>query len=548
MLEDIDLSLIKDESARQLIIRLLNLVESLSADLAAAHNEIQRLRDEINRLKGEKPKPDFKPNSPSSPNDLSSESERKIPRKHSKQPKNHKVKVSREQLLEVERASLPEDAAFKGYEDVIVQDVVFQTDNILFHKEKFYSPSEQKTYLASRTQGYAGQFGPGIKSLILNLYFASQVSQPKIVELLESVGVFISEGQVSNLLIKEQSALHEEKDEIIEAGLRSSPWQQSDDTATSIGGRLHHCHVVCNPLYSAYFTLPKKDRLSVIGALSNQRERTYLFNEEALKYLEKFNISRKVMEEVKKLPNGWEMNEEEMERMLGERVSRAGPQHRRWIKDGCAVASYHKQEESPVVKLLVCDDAPQMKAITEEIALCWVTDGRHYKKLVPVVEHHRKLLEEFLKEYWEYYRELLKYQENPTPEERERLEKRFDELFASRTGYEKLDERIEKTREKKEGLLAVLKHPEVPLNNNRAELAVRARVRKRDVSLSAQTEEGVRAWDTGMTLVETAKKLGVSFYHYIKDRITGTKQMKSLGEEIKERAKEMRLGESWHSG
>lgn len=142
----------------------------------------------------------------------------------------------------------------------------------------------------------------------------------------------------------------------------------------------------------------------------------------------------------------------------------------------------------------------------------------------------------------------MKYQENPTREESERLEKRFDELFATRTGYEKLDERIEKTREKKEGLLAVLKHPEVPLNNNRAELAVRARVRKRDVSLSAQTEEGVRAWDTGMTLVETAKKLGVSFYHYIKDRMTGAREMKSLGEEIKERAKELRLGESWHSG
>ena len=128
------------------------------------------------------------------------------------------------------------------------------------------------------------------------------------------------------------------------------------------------------------------------------------------------------------------------------------------------------------------------------------------------MSNHRKLLEEFRGQYWNYYRELLKYQQNPTLEESERLEKRFDELFRTRTGYQKLDERIEKSREKKEGLLIVLKHAEVPLHNNSAELAVRARVRKRDVSLSAQTEEGVKAWDTGMTLVETAKKLGVSFY------------------------------------
>jgi len=82
-------------------------------------------------------------------------------------------------------------------------------------------------------------------------------------------------------------------------------------------------------------------------------------------------------------------------------------------------------------------------------------------------------------------------------------------------------------------LLAVLRHPEVPLHNNAAELGARARVRKRDVSLGPRTAEGVHAWDTGMTLVETAKKLGVSVYAYIKDRVSGAKQM--------------RLGASWES-
>jgi hypothetical protein len=48
-----------------------------------------------------------------------------------------------------------------------------------------------------------------------------------------------------------------------------------------------------------------------------------------------------------------------------------------------------------VVKLPVCDDAGQPKAITEEVALCWVHDGRHYKKLMPVCEPHQKLLVEF---------------------------------------------------------------------------------------------------------------------------------------------------------
>jgi hypothetical protein len=95
--------------------------------------------------------------------------------------------------------------------------------------------------------------------------------------------------------------------------------------------------------------------------------------------------------------------------------------------------------------------------------------------------------------------------------------------------------------------LAVLRHPEVPLHNNASELGARARVRKRAVSLGPRTEEGVRAWDTGMTIVETAKKLGVSVYEYIKDRLSGAKQMPSLAQIIREKANQLRLGASWDS-
>ncbi len=549
MLEDLDLSGIQDEGARQLIVRLLNLVESLSAELAAAQQEIQRLRDEIARLKGEQGKPHIKPNTrPSSTSkNYSSEGERKEPAQRAKRSKNEEIKIDREQVLEVERGSLPQDAVFKGYEEVVVQDVVFQTDNVLFRKEKFYSPTEGKTYLAELPRGYEGQFGPGIKSLIWVLYFASQVSEPKIVELLRSISISISEGEVSNLLIKEQEGLHREKDEIVQAGLASSPWHQTDDTGTRVNGRNEHCHTICNQLYTAYLTLPAKDRLSVIDALTNGREREYLINEEARAWLRQQHLSQKVMGQVEELKDSAALDEKSLEQELAQNLSQVGGQQRKWMRDAFRVAAYHEQQEVPVVKLLVCDHAPQFKGITEEIGLCWVHDGRHYKKLMPVVSPLAGLLKDFQKQYWDYYRELLRYKENPSQEEKQRLEKRFDELFSTSTGYDRLDERIAKTREKKAGLLAVLNHPEVPLHNNAAELAVRARVRKRGVSLGPRTTEGVKAWDTGMTLVETAKKLGVSFYHYIGDRISGAMEMLSLAEIIKEKAEQLRLGASWSS-
>jgi hypothetical protein len=142
MLEDIDLSNIQDENARQLIIRLMNLIEAVTSDLRDAQAEIQRLRDEINRLKGEQGKPKVKANTPKPPRmDYSSEQERRKPKPRQKRAKKAKLEIHREQTLEVDKASLPSDAQFKGYEDVVVQDVLFRADNVCFHKEKYWAPS-----------------------------------------------------------------------------------------------------------------------------------------------------------------------------------------------------------------------------------------------------------------------------------------------------------------------------------------------------------------------------------------------------------------------
>jgi hypothetical protein len=193
----------------------------------------------------------------------------------------------------------------------------------------------------------------------------------------------------------------------------------------------------------------------------------------------------------------------------------------------------------------VCDDAPQYNGLTEEMAQCWVHEGRHYKKLVPVFVHHLQLLKDFREQFWKFYDELLAYQQHPTSEESTRLEARFDELFSTCTGYEALDARIAKTRDKKASLLMVLKHPEVPLHNNPAELEARQRVRKRDVSFGPRTQDGVKAWDTFMSLAATATKLGISFYQYIHDRISQANLIPSLATLIAARASELRLGASW---
>ena len=546
MLENVDLSNIQDENARQLVVRLLNLIEALSADNRDAQAENQRLRDEINRLKGEQGKPKIKANTPKPPRvDYSSEKERRKPKPHQKRAKKAKLEIHREQTLEVDKASLPPDAEFKGYEDVVVQDIIFRADNVCFHKEKYWARLTGRTYLAPLPLGYDGQFGPGLKALALTLYFGGGMSEPKILGLYENTGVQISAGQLSNLLVKRQEEFHAEKEEVCEAGLRSTPWQHIDQTSTRVDGQSQHCNIVCNPLYTVYTTTPGKDRLSVLDVLRNGRERRFRLNDEALGYLESAPLSKATRNWLSAECKDQDWDEKAFVQRLDTRWPDLSVQQRQAILSAAAVAAYHADEGIPLVRLLVCDDAPQFNWLTEELALCWVHEGRHYKKLMPVFVHHLQLLSDFRKQFWDFYDELLAYQQHPTPEESTRLETEFDRLFSTCTGYDALDARIAKTRGKKASLLMVLKYPEIPLHNNPAELEARQRVRKRDVSFGPRTQDGVKAWDTFMSLAATARKLGISFYQYIHDRISKANQIPSLASLIEACANELRLGASW---
>jgi len=544
MVENIDLSAILEEKTRELVKRLLKFIEQLSSSLREARAENQRLRDEVNRLKGEQGKPNIKANV-EAPKDHSSEKERRKPRQRQGKKKQVRIVIDREEVMKVDQAVLPGDAIFKGYEENVVQDILLKTDNVRFLKEKYYSPSLGRTYLADLPAGYAGQFGPGIKALAIAFYHGGLMTEPKIIEFLENVGIQISKGTLSNLLIKGHEDFHAEKEAVYAAGLASSSYQHIDDTSTRINGQNHSCHVVCNPLYTAYFTKPGKDRLTVLDILRQGRQRIYLLNVEALAYLAGMPFSKATRCILEDWRSDTVMEEALFLHELDLRLPDLNKQHRSVIVSAAAVAAYHAERGVSIVQTLVCDDAPQFKWLTRWLALCWIHEGRHYKKLEPVVALHQTLLKDFLTRLWAYYDQLMEYRQRPTAPEAVRLEAEFDALLDAPSGYAELDKRMAATRSHKDALLLVLKFPELPLHNNPAELGARGRVRKRDVSFGPRTEDGKQAWDTFMTLAATTKKLKVSFYEYVRDRVLKKNAIPPLSELIKKADDELMLGQSY---
>jgi hypothetical protein len=546
LLTNLDPDALPADQLRPMLRAVLNVVEALLAEVQSLREDNQRLRDEINRLKGERGQPTFKPKRPpAGSTDYSSERERHQPKDWHKGSKLDRISLDRVQRLAVDRTVLPLDAVYRGLEAVVVQDLVLRTDNVRFEREVWYSASAGKSYRAALPAGYEGQFGPGLKALALALAYGANVSEAKLLELFRQAGVVVSSGWLATLLSGDPGGLAAEARAVEQAGLAASPWQHTDTTGTRVNGQAWHCHVLGNPLFTAYHTLERKDRLAVLRLLRGGEPLTYRWDAIADAYLDGVGLSASARRRLSGVPREQELDEATLTALLDSVRAWVGPQQRTWFREGLALAAYQAQDDWPVVQTLLCDDAAQYRLVTDELALCWVHEGRHYTKLVAHVPLHQRLLDDFRQDFWAYYHELLAYREQPTSTEASRLQQRFDELFGRATGFTLLDQRIALTREKQASLLLVLRHPELPLHNNPAELAARRRVRKRDVSFGPRSPAGAKAWDTLMTLAATTQQLGVSFVAYLQDRFRQAGQISPLADLLRERAVTLNLAGSW---
>jgi len=131
------------------------------------------------------------------------------------------------------------------------------------------------------------------------------------------------------------------------------------------------------------------------------------------------------------------------------------------------------------------------------------------------------------------FNKIPAYKEKPNPTDKKRLSFRFDKIFSQTTSSATLNAALKRIYSNKAELLLVLERPDIPLHNNGAENAIREYVKKRKISGSTRSESGRQCRDTFTTLKKSCRKLGVSFWQYLKDRIEGLGLIPDLSDLIR---------------
>ena len=161
---------------------------------------------------------------------------------------------------------------------------------------------------------------------------------------------------------------------------------------------------------------------------------------------------------------------------------------------------------------------------------------RNINKLVPLNDTHAKQIAWVRCQIWDLYADLKAYKTDPAlqnPTFQEEIRQRFRELCRTRTTYQTLNGHLKRLLASQDELLRVLEDPRLPLHNNLSESDIREYVKRRKISGSTRSDEGRRCRDTFTSLKKTCRKLGLSFWQYLRDRVSRSNAIAPLGEAVR---------------
>ena len=476
--------------------------------------QIQALRDEIAVLKKQKPKPKIRPSK-------LTDQERKKRNRKRKRRNAKKRPVS--STVVVKAKHVPEGSRFKGYDDYTVQELVIKAQTTRYRVEKWLTPDGVLVTGSLPIEASVGHFGPTLRSFVLYQYYHAQVTEPLILEELREWGVQISSGQIHRLITEGKEEFHAEKDKILEVGLRVSGHIHVDDTGARHQGKNGYCTHIGNDWFAWFESTESKSRINFLQLL-RAGHTDYVLGGVAFEYMAAQNLPKEVLGQL--VAHGGRVFADQLRwhvALKGWGITDA--RHVRIATEGALLGSVLRHGLNPQLAI-VSDDAGQFNVLLH--ALCWIHAERLLAKLVGFNEDQRKALDDVRAAVWQLYQDLKSYKADPTAHARQELRDRFDALCTTTTCFASLNKALKRMHRNKDELLLVLERPDLPLHNNLSEGDIREHVKRRKISGGTRSADGRRGRDTFSSLKKTCRKLGISFWNYLNDRIRGEQQILPL--------------------
>jgi hypothetical protein len=507
---------IPPEQRTALVEALVGIIQMQAEQIQRQEEQIELLKEEIRILKGLKKRPRFKPSGMEEHTDADEDKDegKEDTRRpgSDKRSKTAELVIHEEKIIAASRR-IPRGSRFKGYRDVVVQELQIQCHNTRYRLERWVTP-QGKSLCAELPAELAGHhFGPKLRSYILYQHHHCQVTQPLLHEQLREWGIDISSGQIDAILTSDQDPFHAEKDALLKRGLATADYVTVDDSGARHQGHNGYVTQIGNAFFAWFCSTLSKSRINFLMLLC-AGEVCYRINPYALEYMGEQGLPAAPMQALVRRTEGviedtvgWEAH---LDR-LGIHLDR----HRRIATEGALLGTLAARGLTDLVVL--SDDAGQFKVLQH--ALCWIHSERLVHTMLPLNEDHRQDIERVRDQLWGLYADLKAYKLKPRKRQQPRLEQAFDALFTQKTRYQGLNELLKRLLQNKEELLRVLERPEIPLHTNDSERDVRDYVKKRKVSGGTRSDLGRRCRDTFISLKKTCRKLGVSFWDYLNDRI-----------------------------
>ena len=471
----------------------------------------QLLRDEIARLKNLPPRPPFRPSGMEKATDSKPDGD---PR-DKKKPRGPKQDVKRVSREEVVRADVPDGSRFKGYKSCFVRELVLKAELVHYRRECWITP-DGRTMIAPLPAGIMGGCGPNLRRLCLMLHAQGQVTTERLTTLLNDIGVDISKRQVVRLLTKDLDPFVEEDAAVLHAGLISAPFVTVDDTGARHAHDNFYTTQIGGEHFTAFRTGPSKSRLNFLSLLRGNYQ-DYVLNDAAFSYLEQRKVDPALLARLRmRAPGLFASQVPFLEYLAGKGIDIFDKPLIRTLGEAGMWGTI-RHHGLLVDTVIVSDDAGQFRVANH--ALCWIHAERLIHKLMPATPRQVAQVNAVRDLVWSFYKALKAWKQKPAPEAADAFRQRFDRVFSIRTGYEDLDKLLARLQRRKDELLKVLERPRTPLHTNASENDLRSVVTKRKISGGTMSRDGRIARDTMLGLMKTCKKLGLSFYHFLGDRL-----------------------------